>query len=231
MKHIFIFILSASLFACANTEPKRTMTPQPNADPIVSLENVNNSTIKFAEKTGLVSYLCEQQSYRHNEQRLINQYSPIIVVQNPKTGSMEAVALPENMITKNYNPNVLPFDMQGCLVEGLKSGWERLGSQFLEFGKKLIKYGAGYALVDKALDRLGKGTTVNNSGEGDVRIVDGNDNTYTEAGGLPSDKFNQIDLEVTNEQTDEEKCIALGGDWIASESRCSDGNGGTIPIL
>ncbi len=223
MYKIIVVLLTMVVSACGTTSNSITRTPTESGH-VTTYTNLDNKTVRFVTKHEAVKELCDNQSFRHNEQRQIFSL-PAAMLKGVDSAAKEAFVV--------YNPSVLPFDMRECLVEGMKSGWERIGYRFLDLGKQLVKYGAGYALLSKAIDKVGQGkTTTINGDNNNVRTVEGDGNEYNEAGGLPADKFDQVNLQPTEPETgpDEAACVAAGGEWVADESRCSDGQGGTLEL-
>lgn len=210
--------------ACATTGMEVHTTPK-NVE-VKKLTKVSDKTIRYVSKMEIGKFLCEQQSFRHTEQRVIAEVGE----------------------TKIYSQIWAPFDMPACLNAMTKTPWERLASQFMsDVGAPLVKlgakYGIRYAIADKTIDYLknqndtiagAAQTAAENAAprvEGDNnRVIVGDGNEYTEAGGIATSELDLADGQFTisnvppEEEVDEEACIDLDEDGFV------DGQTGSLTV-
>jgi len=279
---LFISLLSACLLAgCSLLNPIRSsQAPSPapeqrslSADPIREAEigakyrGMSNKTMRFVSRQELFRRGCSAQAESYNDQRKIASFAaPVVLVQNPVTGSMESVSLGNEHQSVVYDSKTPPFDMTGCLAQAGQTGWERIANKFIGelFGtvNKAIPVAGGVLVAREAADFLTNrdriqaeqnqatldalATASENAAprvEGDNnRVVVGNENTFNEAGGIPTEPltFSEASLtpgvdgdmpigELPSEiPTTNELCIGEGFDFIVEDGRCSNGSGGTV---
>lgn len=174
---LYILVFALFLSACA-TKTGMVVDAGDSSTPVVtSLTNASDKTIRTVNKLQVGQFLCDRQSYRHDDQRVIARSGDFVV----------------------YSQLWSPFDMSGCLNAMTKTPWERLGSAFIsQIGVPLIKYGTGYAIASKAFDHLNKqnssiAAAASNAApkiDGDNnRVIVGDGNDYNEAGGIATSEL------------------------------------------
>ena len=176
MKKLLLISIIA-LSGCTNAvlSPDRTK-PVPNQahSPEDSYYNLTQKSVRYIKKAQMVQYNCDVQSLRHNEQRLIMEVAPPVIIQDGR-----AVVMQGYPTTKVYNQAIAPFNMTQCIVEGTKTGTERIISQFVGTVEKLalktLDQSKWYAIY-----KLVKGSKSNVTAGGDVVISeDGGTSTYS----------------------------------------------------
>ena len=233
MQRLFIILICATMTACAGTKKSGfeyqaadTATPFK----VTNMPGANNKTMRYITKQQVGQYLCESQSYNHNEQRVITRTSPQAFYLNTITGKMEMVVVPKDQQTVVYDPKTPPFDMIGCINAMNSTTFSKLGSLFInKLGVPLIQYGTGYLVAKNLLNQLNKPTVQGDNNR--VVTNSGANSSYTEAGGIPIDggiDGENLTLGTSESSLLSSQCAAAGGEFIAADSRCSDGNGGTI---
>lgn len=147
-------------------------------------QNISDKSIRYISKFEAGKYLCDSASNRHNEQRLIADIKPNIAFFNTVTGKLEIANSLGQSGTKIYDSKIPPFNMVGCISEINNTPWSKVANKFIsELGLPLIKYGTGYAVAKSLLTKLNEPRVQGN----DNRVVLGDNNDYTEAGGIPLD--------------------------------------------
>lgn len=243
---IYVLLLSVFIAGCANGK-RTTKSVDGDQDGIAeqtvsNTDNLSQRTIRYQEKVTMATALCKAGSSDYNEQRIMF-YSPEIQV-----GEVHVKAQPV------YNPMVAPFNMTGCIEESMRWGGERIATAVLNKTADLLKFGIiGSAAVDIAtaafensgvkVSDVAEGATVGVGTDTAPVTIDqrsdraGDDSTYNTCAGDLVDGECVIPAVAATESgdesddgniTDEEECLALGGEFVIEESRCSDGMGGTL---
>lgn len=190
---VIAFLLACLLGGCA-TAKRTSKQIDSNGDghaeqTVTNTDNLSQRSLRYQEKVALVNSLCGLQSERHNEQRLVTSAMPIVIMDG------RAVAVPENSATKFYNPNIPPFNMVGCIEEGLRWSGERLVLRFTDFVDRAVTKGLpaylAYKVFKTAVDKdsvsvKGDNNRVGVSETGDIDIRQdkaGDQSTYNTCAG------------------------------------------------
>lgn len=195
MYRIMIAALAA-FFMSACTTTGMTVKSTPGNVEITELSKVSDKTIRYVTKLEIGKVLCDQQSFRHGDQRIIAKVGDTII----------------------YSQIWAPFDMAGCLNAMSKTPWERLASQFInQVGAPLVKYGTGYAIASKTFDYLNRqNKTISDTAsaaaenaaprvEGDNnRVVVGDGSSYDENPGIPAGEITFSEIDLNEESVSEE---------------------------